>query len=172
MRCWAFNLAAATSLALCIGTAALWVRSFFRFDSFGWHDAPDCGFQVSSSTGEFFVVRLIHLRPDMWGSGWSSYPISPELRHARRVGTTLLGFQYYSAWLPFGTGEVLVGVPYWAVLVVFALAPTVAVAKRLRSSRWSFRGRCAKCGYDLRATPGRCPECGTVPTGDLKRGQE
>jgi predicted amidophosphoribosyltransferase len=51
-----------------------------------------------------------------------------------------------------------------------ALLPLLAVCRgllaRIRSGRDV--GLCRTCGYDLRATPKRCPECGTVPRVDGK----
>ena len=53
-----------------------------------------------------------------------------------------------------------IAVPLWAPAIVFALPPAGAVALFLRRRRRVKRGLCLKCGYDLRASPDRCPECG------------
>ncbi len=54
--------------------------------------------------------------------------------------------------------SVFVGTPWViAAFVLFAL-----VAWRLARIRHFPSGTCSRCGYDLRATPCRCPECGTV----------
>lgn len=49
-------------------------------------------------------------------------------------------------------------------LVAFILlAPLLIRANRIRRAyQLSGVGCCTVCGYDLRATPGRCPECGRV----------
>jgi hypothetical protein len=55
----------------------------------------------------------------------------------------------------------------WAAIkpLVF-LTPVVTALAVYRTARSWRAGRahgvCPRCGYDLRATPGRCPECGAV----------
>jgi hypothetical protein len=55
-------------------------------------------------------------------------------------------------------------VPIWfvVVLVPLPLAVQRGIARLVGRHR-SRRGMCRACGYDLRGTPDRCPECGAIP---------
>jgi hypothetical protein len=70
--------------------------------------------------------------------------------------------------IPDGSFHLLdwgVFIPYWQVMAI-SLLPMVALLVIAASTRRIKRRRqammlCTTCGYDLRATPERCPECGT-----------
>jgi hypothetical protein len=54
--------------------------------------------------------------------------------------------------------------PYWSLFFAVSAGPWLLLSPAiLRSHRRRRRGLCPSCGYDLRATPGRCPECGRAP---------
>jgi hypothetical protein len=55
-----------------------------------------------------------------------------------------------------------VAISCWVPAGLFAILPTVVVLRHWRARRRRRTQCCLTCGYDLRATPGRCPECGTV----------
>jgi hypothetical protein len=55
-----------------------------------------------------------------------------------------------------------VTMPTWFVAGLFAVLPALWVRGRLVRRQNRRRGHCPACGYDLRATPSRCPECGQV----------
>lgn len=52
--------------------------------------------------------------------------------------------------------------PYGFMLLLL-VASLISAEWRGRKSSTAISRRCSHCGYDLRATPLRCPECGTVP---------
>jgi hypothetical protein len=57
-----------------------------------------------------------------------------------------------------------VRVSWWLIALLAALLPAVRLARfsatRLQLRRRLRAGLCPACGYDVRASPRRCPECG------------
>jgi hypothetical protein len=81
-----------------------------------------------------------------------------------------LGFEYawFDGWYGPKTSLLSVRVSYFTVMLPAALVTTawlVRAVLRLRRRLRGSPGICRGCGYDLRATPQRCPECGmAAPT--------
>jgi hypothetical protein len=175
-----FNLVTALSLVLCVAAAVQWARSYRKADLFIL--TSDQGRQQRLFSSSFGAYR--------WGNTWnvngfrradSRVMESRELpRHwtweretAANRRWSFLGVSYFAgdlaragfsgeAPIPFRT----VVVPHaWVLLLSIALPALFAgrAAQRRRRQKRAARGLCAACGYDLRATPGRCPECSAVP---------
>lgn len=163
-----FNFAAAVSLALCVVVCALWVRSTSRFDQyeFAYRKRP---YNVSSTEGRIGIIRLGRgfsvakaefssmPTPDNGGMTWLRGLLKDQNT------TRLAGIFYGSGASNLGTGSWWVGVHFGVIVLLLAVAPGHWIIARARRRLRSATGACANCGYDLRATPERCPECGAEP---------
>jgi hypothetical protein len=174
------NLLTALSLVLFVATAALWVRSMWVYDTDQWFAGREgsvvtvAGFEARDG-----AVRLgatsITLPPNMptdnhglgglFVPGWQSEDLSDD--QPAQWKENLLPAWTHQAGTFGGHGAIPVEawdllVPYWLPALVWLILPTSSLAPALRRRRRRRRGCCTRCGYDLRGSPDRCPECGTI----------
>jgi hypothetical protein len=185
-------LAFTLALLPCLAIVMLWVRSYRSVDLyvFGyWNLRPHPMYGMGARTAE--VLRLgscdgqvlvqfgsggcggptAHPSgPGLHGQRWARETVlnDDQVRHrffrARQQDWRWLGLRYQTLYLWQGRQMPLrsVIVPD-AWLTLASLVPPAALT-RFRPRRRP--GFCRICGYDLRATPLRCPECGAHAAAD------
>lgn len=100
---------------------------------------------------------------------WTLNTFSPALSPKTTVWLRLPGFSATSTTTSahWSRGRYVdLSVPLWFVALLASILPIVwelRYRRGRRRRRRAIHGLCVACGYDLRATPQRCPECGTLP---------
>ena len=165
------NVVTLLSLLVFVATVALWTRSHAVGDQWIWHDTPGNQERFASlASGRGWVrygwwdnSRLsgINLPPGYRSVRTPDKGIYPVGRSGERQ-FAFPGFRYdrYSDG-SFQPGMIVsIAYPWPAALT--AVPAAVGIIRHRRDRRRRVDGLCAACGYDLRATPERCPECGTI----------
>ena len=170
-----FTAASSLSLALCLAMLGLWLVSYWE----------DCSIGYTSNDVQRLHRTAIGLET---GGGqilftWLSidYTATPTASRVARRGMPRAGFSYgreehgklslLGGWgfhfivggkmTAIDTARAFIVVPYWVPSALLAVLPLLWWRFRRRSR--TAAGHCASCGYDLRASKDRCPECG-APT--------
>jgi hypothetical protein len=189
MRPMLFRLLTGLSLFLAVATATLWVLSPWRFDRVDRYHATLTNTDGSSCSDSQLMlmsfagrVQLALTATDVTSSkagsysgwiahnGWSYQEYATQDCGPPRQGP--MGFYCAtgpSAGLSRSGFNLFLQFPHWFPLGLFSILPALQAirwnrARRHRHAAGPGGFPCPNCGYDLRATRDRCPECGTVPT--------
>jgi len=151
---------------LCAIAITAWIRSYFSADAIEWDGAKGrVGIMATrGSLGVFWDDAAANRPEDI---GWDTVHWFKTMNMKDYIldisGTAGTPGTHW-AWGgigychdPEGSNYRLVGFPIWPFALILGLCPIIAFRRHKTPTTMI----CPKCSYDLRATPDRCPECGT-----------
>lgn len=181
LRCL-FNVCVAISFALCVTMTVLAMTGYgLRYETYGWASYSIAG-RYYTLVGLMTLDHSIGISgmrqtwaadecgPLSYEPGWTKLGgvLSAADRYGNQTFWQSLGFDAYRS-PPTGsypTSGWGILVPNWFCALIFGVLPLWLVrrcAREFKASRRRCNHLCDTCGYDLRATPERCPECGMTP---------
>jgi hypothetical protein len=182
MRPRLHNSLAALLLLLCVAVVGLWAVSHrvsvvVEHGSGQYRDAGGYTAECRHCTVDDGSAFLVFIRPrhptvpirDVYpppGWHWAIDTAEPSPSASWPTDGRVLGFRYRDEdrrYTGAGSHRVIgLTVPLWPLALVTAAGPGVWVVRHVRRRRRIRGGLCPTCGYDLRGTPDRCPECSTT----------
>jgi hypothetical protein len=113
-----------------------------------------------NDTFEAVVVRILHGWEESDGS-----TVPPNWRTFLWFDAGVRDWRTAITFYPRGPQTLrrwYITAPYWFIVLVLAIWPTYWIARVRGQRNRAGLNLCATCGYDLRASRERCPECGTT----------
>ena len=159
-------------MLMAITTTAAWCASFrVRGNEFPamilWVGFPRQAYFIADRRSVSFCYRhCLGIWSSQEESGFRKNPLT-YFHDSRVLGFRLFYGKQATAWNPWW---IMYADYRWGVGIPVALAvPSLVILSlwlflKARRDAMELPGLCRKCGYDLRATPLRCPECGTAAT--------
>lgn len=120
------------------------LRTHWSFAGFGWRTGGVASLDAEQYTGVFGQsAATMRLLASADVQGWRRYLQQPAT-----------GVLVPDCWF--------LKLPLWQLFTASVLLPAAWLRRVIREARRPPKGLCPSCGYDLRATLERCPECGAV----------
>ena len=173
MRRWLFNIVASLSLIICLAALALWARGWFVSDFLfrGKLNATRTHYQIvaiRTGDGRLVVVdtwttpapgaiAATHPWVGATAMGWTHQTVAPNTTVPDSFDFVFANWKVED--LQPGKTYVL-GVRLLPLGAIMSVLPLLWLRRYRRTRRLRLAGHCTMCGYDLRASPERCRECG------------